>query len=65
MPIWIEALLGLAAVALCAVACWREDQMVEREDRVAERIKQRKEEKLHAGNQIHGTGSIGKARRPR
>ena len=66
MPIWIEAALGLSAIALCAVACWREDQMVEWEDRVAaNKIKRRKEEKLHAGNQIHGTGSIGKARRPR
>lgn len=66
MPIWIEALLGLSAVALCAAACWREDALVAWEDRVAaNKIKRRKEEKLHAGNQIHGTGSIGKARRPR
>lgn len=27
MPIWIEALLGLSAVALCAAACWREDAL--------------------------------------
>ena len=28
MTIWIEALLGLSAIALCAVACWREDKLV-------------------------------------
>ena len=28
MPIWLETVLGLAAIALCAVACWREDQLV-------------------------------------
>lgn len=33
MPIWIEALLGLAAVALCAAACWREDRLIAWEDK--------------------------------
>ena len=33
MPIWIEALIGLAAIALCAVACWREDALVAWEDK--------------------------------
>lgn len=33
MPIWIEALLGLAAVALCAVACWREERLITWEDK--------------------------------
>lgn len=33
MPIWIEALLGLSAVALRAVACWREDRLIAREDK--------------------------------
>lgn len=43
MPIWIEALLGLAAVALCAAACWREDALVAWEDEVRRRWKKRKE----------------------
>lgn len=29
----VEALLGLAAVALCAVACWREDKLIAWEDK--------------------------------
>ncbi|MCI6401642.1 MAG: hypothetical protein SPF51_00855 [Candidatus Fimivicinus sp.] len=29
----VEALLGLAAVALCAVACWREDKLIVWEDK--------------------------------
>lgn len=33
MPIWIEALLGLAAIALCAVACWQEDKLIVWEDK--------------------------------
>lgn len=33
MPIWIEALLGLAAIVLVAVACWREDRLIAWEDR--------------------------------
>ncbi len=33
MPIWLETALGLAAVALCAVACWREDALVAWEDK--------------------------------
>ncbi|MBS5873455.1 MAG: hypothetical protein KIC46_04970 [Clostridiales bacterium] len=37
MPIWIEAALGLAAVALCAVACWREDALVAWEDKCIRR----------------------------
>lgn len=32
MPIWIEAVLGLLDVLLCAVACWREDRLVAWED---------------------------------
>lgn len=49
MPIWLEAVLGLLAIALCAVACWREDALVAWEDRVvaANKIKQRKEVKDH------------------
>lgn len=34
MPIWLEAALGLLAVALVAIACWREDKLVEIEDRM-------------------------------
>ena len=33
MPIWLETALGLAAVALCAVACWREDKLIVWEDK--------------------------------
>lgn len=33
MPLWLEALLGLAAIALCAVACWREDWLIAWEDK--------------------------------
>lgn len=33
MPIWIEAALGLAAIALCAAACWREDRLIAWEDK--------------------------------
>lgn len=43
MPIWIEAVLGLSAVALCAVACWREDRLIAWEDKVRRRWKKRKE----------------------
>ena len=43
MPIWLEAVLGLAAVALCAVACWREDTLVAWEDKVRRRWRRRKE----------------------
>jgi len=43
MPVWIEALLGLAAVALCAVACWREDKLIVWEDKVRRRWRRRKE----------------------
>lgn len=39
MPIWLEAILGLLAIALCAVACWREDALVAWEARVAQRFK--------------------------
>lgn len=52
MPIWIESLLGLAAIALCAVACWREDKLVEWENSMTERIKQRKEVKNHGKTKI-------------
>ena len=44
MPIWIEAALGLSAVALCAVACW--------EDSMIERIKRRKEENHHGKEKV-------------
>ena len=43
MPVWIEALLGLAAVALCAVACWREEKLIAWEDEVRRRWRRRKE----------------------
>lgn len=43
MPIWLETVLGLAAVALCAVACWREERLVTWEDKVRRRWKKRKE----------------------
>lgn len=33
MPIWLEAALGLLAVALCTAACWREDRLVAWEDK--------------------------------
>lgn len=33
MPIWIEAILGLVAVVLVAVACWREDRLIAWEDK--------------------------------
>ena len=43
MPIWLETVLGLSAVALCAVACWREDRLIAWEDKVRRRWKKRKE----------------------
>lgn len=43
MPIWLEAALGLAAIALVAIACWREDALVAWEDKVRRRWRQRKE----------------------
>lgn len=43
MPIWLEAILGLLAIALCAVACWREDALVAWEDKVRRRWRRRKE----------------------
>lgn len=45
--IWLEATLGLAAIALVAIACWREDRIAAWESRVAKRIKQRKEADHH------------------
>lgn len=45
--IWLEAALGLAAIATSAIACWREDRIAAWESRVAERIKQRKEADHH------------------
>lgn len=33
MPIWLETALGLLAVLLCTVACWREDALVAWEDK--------------------------------
>lgn len=44
MPIWLEAALGLAAIALAALACWREDRLVAWEDSMIERIRRGKEE---------------------
>lgn len=41
MTIWIEALLGLAAIVLCAVACWREDQLVAWENKITRELKNR------------------------
>ena len=52
MPIRIEAALGLSAVALCAVACWREDALVVWEDSMIERIKRRKEENHHGKEKV-------------
>ncbi len=39
MPIWLETALGLAAIALVALACWREDALVVWEDEVRRRWK--------------------------
>ncbi|MFR9113123.1 MAG: hypothetical protein ACLVJ7_15470 [Acutalibacteraceae bacterium] len=44
MPIWLEAALGLAAIALVAIACWREEKLVEWESRVTKKIKRRRKE---------------------
>lgn len=52
MPIWLEALLGLAAIALCAVACWREDALVAWEDKCDRKMKQRKEVKNHGKRKL-------------
>lgn len=52
MSIWIEAALGLAAIALVAIACWREDRIAAWESRVAERIKQRKDAKSHGKRKL-------------
>lgn len=41
MPIWIEAALGLAAIALCAVACWREERLVKWENKITRELKNR------------------------
>lgn len=38
MPIWIEAALGLLAVALCAAACWREDKLIAWEGKLLRRM---------------------------
>ena len=43
MPIWLETALGLAAIALCAAACWREDALVAWEDKLKRRWRRRKE----------------------
>lgn len=47
--IWLEAALSLAAIALVAIACWREGKLVAWEDKYLrrERIKQRKEADHH------------------
>ena len=45
MPIWLEAALCLAAIALCAVACWREDRLIAWEERFTRKL--RKEVKDH------------------
>lgn len=48
MPLYLlEALLGLAAIALCAVACWREDRLIAWEDKCDREMKQRKEDNSH------------------
>lgn len=44
MPIWLEAALGLVAIALVAIACWREEKLVEWESRVTKKIKRRRKE---------------------
>lgn len=41
MPIWLEAILGLLAIALCAVACWREEKLIALEERIAQAVKER------------------------
>lgn len=33
MSIWIEAILGLAAIVLVIVACWHEDRLIAWEDK--------------------------------
>ena len=48
MPIWIESLLGLAAVALCAVACWREDALVAWENEIKREWKNRDKRRSNA-----------------
>lgn len=56
MPVWLETALGLAAVALCAVACWREDRLIAWEARVAQRFKQKRRwscEKISVGRADH------------
>lgn len=58
MSIWIEALLGLAAVVLCTAACWREEKLVEWEDRLAARARQRKKEGYY-GTRTNATGILG------
>lgn len=52
MPIWLEAALGLAAIALVAIACWREDRIAAWESRVAKRIKRRKEADHHGKEKV-------------
>ena len=42
MPIWLESVLGLSAIALVALACWREDALVAWESRVTKKIKRRR-----------------------
>lgn len=41
MPIWLETALGLAAIALCAAACWREEKLIVLEERIAQAVKGR------------------------
>lgn len=43
MPIWLEAILGLLAITPCVAACWREEKLVEWEDKMRRRWRQRKE----------------------
>ena len=62
MPIWIEALLGLAAVALCAVACWHEEKLIALEERIAQAVKERISvsptgETITEGGRTHDKGS--------
>lgn len=41
MPIWLETVLGLAAVALCAAACWREERLAKWENKITRELKNR------------------------
>lgn len=41
MPIWVEALLGAFAITAVILACWYEDKLVEFEDWMMFKVRQR------------------------